>query len=94
MTWTYKRGHWRKSDDYPVSARGALARERTRKWGLQARWARFPQLGPLPEKWADDPGAPTERLGHFNEILVGYYLDPISHMLNSPSPLLKYLEAA
>lgn len=89
MSWTYHRGHWIEHKEYPVSPRGAQAQDRVRKWGLQARWRHFPELGPVPEKWMDVGPSPTG-VALFSECMTAFYLDPIAGMLNEPSTLLSH----
>ena len=89
--WTYRRGVWTHHPDYPASERAAKAQERVRKWGYQSRWKKFPQLGPIPEKWMDV--GPVPRGGSYmNELLMAIYEPALVHFFNQSSPLMKYLE--
>jgi hypothetical protein len=58
-----------------------------RQDALRRRWQRFPQLGPVPEKWVHDEPPPT-----LDEMLRAFYVEPIAECLNRPSPLLRLLE--
>jgi hypothetical protein len=91
VNWTYRRGRWTASLDYPRTIREELAAERNRKWGWQHLWKKFPQLGPIPEKWMDVGPAP-KGLSAINELLIEVYSPAIRHMLNQPSPLMAFLE--
>lgn len=90
MTWTYKRGRWTASRDYWLTSREEEAREKSLFWGRIQRWNKFPQLGPVPERWMKYGGKPPFMVA-MQELLIGYYSPAIREMVNTPSPLLRFI---
>lgn len=89
--WTYKRGRWIARMDYPRTLREHEAEEKLRFWGYIRRWQRFPQLGPVPERWMKYGGEPPFSVV-VSETLKAIYLPAVRHWLNQPSPLMQLLE--
>lgn len=92
MSWRYDR-RWIEIRDYD-SPRIHQAQERLNKWGWQRRWLRFPQLGPIPDKWLDVGPPPTSPTTYFNEIFLATgMIEAIAEQINAPNPLLTYFRA-
>lgn len=93
--WTYSRGKWTAPPRYGKrTEREILADDRLKKWNIQKRWAKFPQLGPIPQKWMDVGPAPQGLVPYLNEVFISVYLGPVREMMNAPTPLLRYLRNA
>lgn len=73
--------------------RVAQAQDKVRKWELQGRWKRYPQLGPVPAKWMDVGEPPTSLSVYVSVVLDAVdYAGAIAKMMNEPTPLLRFLE--
>ena len=89
--WTYSRGRWIKTWSSNDADPGeVIARYKLQLWEYQRRWRRFPQLGPIPEKWTIF-GPKPDRLTWISTALQAYYEGPIRRMVNDDNLLWRVL---